>query len=49
MRTTLNIDDELLNSAKHRALEENVSLVRVIESALRETLSKNKRVRTLKV
>jgi len=40
MRTTLNIDDELLNSAKHRALEENVSLVRVIESALRETLSK---------
>ena len=40
MRTTLNIDDQLLNSAKHRALEENVSLVRLIESALRESLSK---------
>ena len=40
MRTTLNLDDQLLISAKHRALEENVSLARVIESALRESLTK---------
>jgi hypothetical protein len=40
MRTTLNLDDQLLISAKHRALEENVSLARVIESALRESLAK---------
>jgi len=40
MRTTLNLDDQLLIAAKHRALEENVSLARVIESALRESLSK---------
>ena len=40
MRTTLNLDDQLLISAKHRALEENISLARVIESALRESLAK---------
>jgi len=40
MRTTLNIDDQLLNSAKHRAVEEKVSLVKVIENALRESLAK---------
>jgi hypothetical protein len=40
MRTTLNLDDQLLISAKHRALEENVSLACVIESALRASLVK---------
>ncbi len=40
MRTTLNLDDQLLDSAKHRAIEEKVSLARVIENALRESLSK---------
>jgi K+-transporting ATPase c subunit len=40
MRTTLNLDDQLLISAKHRALEENVSLARVVEAALRESLAK---------
>lgn len=40
MRTTLNLDDQLLISAKHRALEEKVSLARVIENALRESLAK---------
>ena len=40
MRTTLNLDDQLLISAKHRALEENVSLARVIENSLRESLAK---------
>jgi len=40
MRTTLNIDDQLLDFARHRAIEERVSLAKVIESALRESLSK---------
>ena len=40
MRTTLNLDDQLLISAKHRALEEKVSLACVIENALRESLAK---------
>jgi len=31
MRTTLNIDDQLLDFAKHRAVEEKVPLARVIE------------------
>ena len=40
MRTTLNLDDQLLISAKHRAIEESVSLARVIENSLRESLAK---------
>jgi len=40
MRTTLNLDDQLLISAKHRAVEESVSLARVIENALRESLAR---------
>jgi len=40
MRTTLNIDDHLLISAKQRAHEDKVSLTRVIEGALRESLAK---------
>ena len=42
MRTTINIDDQLLQSAKHRAIEQGTSLARVIENALRESLSKPK-------
>lgn len=42
MRTTLNLDDHLLMAAKHRAIEERVSLVCVIENALRESLAKPK-------
>lgn len=42
MRTTLTLDDQLLIAAKHRAIEENVSLTRVIETALRESLAKPK-------
>lgn len=42
MRTTLNINDQLLISAKHRAVEESVSLARVIENALRESLAKSR-------
>ena len=39
MRTTLNIDDELLIAAKHQALEQRISLVKVIENALRESMA----------
>ena len=42
MRTTVNLDDQLLVSAKHRALEEGVPLARVIENALRESLARPK-------
>ena len=45
MRTTLNLDDQLLISAKHRALEERVSLACVIENALRESLAKPQAMR----
>ena len=40
MRTTINIDDQLLQSAKHLAIEQGISLAGVIENALRESLSK---------
>ncbi len=40
MRTTLNLDDQLLTYAKHQAVEESVSLADVIENALRESLAK---------
>ena len=45
MRTTLNLDDQLLISAKHRALDENVPLSRVVENALREALAKPRGVK----
>lgn len=45
MRTTLNLDDHLLISAKHRAVEESVSLACVIENALRESLAKPRAMR----
>lgn len=44
MRTTLRLDDHLLISAKHRAAKENISLTRVIENALRESLAKPRAV-----
>jgi len=40
MRTTLNLDHQLLIPAKHRAVEQGVSLSEVIENALRESFSK---------
>lgn len=40
MRTTLNLDDQLLLYAKHQAVEERISLANVIENALRESLAK---------
>ena len=38
MRTTLNIDDQLLNLAKHQAVEQGVTLSVVIENLLRQSL-----------
>ena len=40
MRTTLNLDDQLVISARQRALDENVPLSKVMENALREALAK---------
>lgn len=40
MRTTVNVDEELLGIARRRAAERKVPLSRVIEDALRESLSK---------
>jgi hypothetical protein len=48
MRTTLNLDDQLLISAKHRALGENVPLSQVVENALREALSKPRKNSSVK-
>ena len=45
MRTTLNFDDHLPISAKHRAVEESVSLACVIENVLRESLAKPRAMR----
>jgi Arc/MetJ family transcription regulator len=39
MRTTINVDDQLLASAKLRAGEQGTTLSGFIENALRETLS----------
>ena len=39
MRTMLNLDEKLLEYAKHRALQERVPLARVVENALRVVLS----------
>ena len=38
MRTTLNLDDELVRLAKQRALDQGTTLTGVIESALRSLL-----------
>ena len=38
MRTTVNIDDRLLQQAKQRSLAENRTLGQVIEDALRQVL-----------
>jgi post-segregation antitoxin (ccd killing protein) len=39
MRATLSLDDQLLTAARHRALDENVSLSRIVENALRKALA----------
>lgn len=40
MRTTLNIDDQILAIAKYRAIEQKVTLTCVVENALRDTFFK---------
>jgi len=40
MRTTLNIDDQLLASAKHLAIEQGKPLTKLVEDALREKLAR---------
>ena len=39
MRTTIDIDDSVLRQAKKLAAEENKTLTRIIEEALRERIS----------
>jgi hypothetical protein len=43
MRTTIDIDDALLAEAKKRAIEQNISLRKVVETALRESLNRQNR------
>ncbi len=40
MRTTINIDDQLLSYAKHQATQQGCTLKQVIEDALRESISR---------
>jgi len=53
VRTTLNIDDQILAIAKHRAIEQGVPLTRIVENALREAFFKteenNKEIHLLTV
>lgn len=39
MKTTLNLDDQLLREAKKRAAEEGTTLKRFVEEALRDALT----------
>ena len=38
MKTTLNLNDAILKAAKRRAIEENLTLTRVLEDALHQYL-----------
>jgi hypothetical protein len=40
VRTTINIDDGLLATAKQRAVERGTTLTRLVEDALRESLQR---------
>ncbi|HZD78966.1 MAG TPA: type II toxin-antitoxin system VapB family antitoxin [Actinomycetota bacterium] len=39
MKTTLNLDDDLMRQAKKRAVEEGTTLTHVVEEALRAALA----------
>lgn len=39
MRTTIRLDDELLNAAKRRAVERGTTFTAVVEDALRQALA----------
>ncbi len=50
MRTTLNLDQALLEHAKQRALADRVSLTRLVEDALRAVLAQpRKRDETIRL
>lgn len=42
MRTTINIDDQLLKYAKLQATQQDSTLKQVVEDALRESLSRHR-------
>ena len=42
MRTTINIDDRLLNEAKKAALASRTTLSAIVETAIREMLSRRR-------
>ncbi len=44
MRTTINVDDQLLKLAKAQAAASGVTLAQLIEDALRESLSRRENV-----
>jgi len=46
MKTTRNISDDLLRSAKQRALERGITLTKVIEDALETALTRQPETRT---
>ncbi|MHB8263506.1 MAG: hypothetical protein ACYDGY_07150 [Acidimicrobiales bacterium] len=46
MKTTLNISDDLLRSAKQRALEQGTTLTKVIEDALETTFTRQPGTKT---
>jgi hypothetical protein len=46
MRTTIRLDDDLLAAARRRAVDDGVTLTRVIEDALRQSLSKRESPRS---
>ena len=45
MRTTIDLNDELLQEAKHRAAKERITLRHLIERALRAHLGRSRRQR----
>lgn len=42
MRTTLNLDTQLMKAVKQRAVERGTTMTRIVEEALRETLDKRR-------
>ncbi len=44
MRTTLNLDDELVREVKRRAVETGQTMTRIIEDAIRDSLARENSV-----
>ena len=45
MRTTLNLDDTLMRAVKRRAADSGLTITRIIEASLRETLARDEAAR----